>query len=222
MGLHPPLVVPTVKDWVLVQGFKKVKKTIWIPIVGGLSFGALSYLITVANITVRISEDLILGPWEIINTLSAAFFGPIGLLITELGLDISGYIYLINGTFPAPQDLYFMVGNYIAHVAAMFLVAFGYRFIYQRMKMPRLLAGWVLIMGIYYLVGVSLQVSLFNIAVPGLGATFIGYFSNVRLEFILVSVITSLILLALPKRYRKPQWYVPKNAPDQNVEVQNE
>jgi hypothetical protein len=177
----------------------RVKKTIWIPIIGGLSLGVLSFLITAANITIQISEDLILGPWEILNTISAAL-----------------------GVYPAPQDIFFMVGNYIAHVAAMLVVAFGYRFIYQRMKLPLLLAGWVLIMGIYYLLGVILSVILHNIAVPGLGATFIGYFNSVRLEFVIVAVITSLILLALPERYRKPQWYEPKQAPDQNVEVQNE
>jgi hypothetical protein len=199
-----------------------VKRTIWIPIVGGLAFGALSYLITVADITVRISEDLILGPWEIPNILSAALFGPIGLFITELGLDISGYLYLIRGVYPAPQDAYFMVGNYIAHSVAMLAVAFGYRFIYRRMSMPLLLAGWVLLMGIYYLVGVTLQVSLFNIAVPGLGASYSVYFSNVRLEFILVSGITSLILLALPQRYRKPQWVEPKQAPDLDNETPDE
>jgi hypothetical protein len=199
-----------------------VKKTIWIPLLGGLIFGALSYLTTVANLTIQISEDLILGPWEIFNILSAALFGPIGLLITELGLDISGYLYLIRGVYPAPQDIYFMAGNYIAHVAAMLLVAFGYRLIYQRMKMPRLLAGWFLVMGIYYLVGVILSAILHNIAVPGLGATFMGYFSNVRLEFILVSIITSLTLLALPKRYRKPHWYEAKKAPDQSVEILGE
>jgi len=187
-----------------------VKKTIWIPLAGGLIFGALSYLTTVANLTIQISDDLILGPWEVFNAISAALFGPIGLLITELGLDISGYVYLIRGVYPAPQDIYFLVGNYIAHIVAMLFVAFSYRFIYQRIKMPQLLAGWFLIMGIYYLLGVTLSVILHNLSVPGLGATYVDYFNNVRLEFILVTVITSLILLALPERYRKPQWYEPK------------
>lgn len=194
-----------------------MKKTIWIPVVGGFIFGSLSFLISAANITVQISEDLILGPWEILNTLSAAFFGPIGLLITELGLDISGYIYFIQGVYPAPQDIYFMVGNFIAHTTAMMMAAFGYRFIYQRYRMPRLLAGWFLIMVVYYLVGVTLQVTLFNLAVPDLGATYRVYFSNVRLEFVIVTVITSLTLAALPERYRRPQWYEAKNTSERKV-----
>jgi len=195
-----------------------MKKTITIPFIGGLIFGALSFLITAANITVQISDDLILGPWEIINTLSAALFGPIGLLITELGLDISGYVYLIGGVYPPPQDVYFLLGDFIAHSVSMLVVALGYRFIYQRMKMPRLLTGWFLVMGIYYLMEVPLAVTLFNIAVPGLHASYAVYFSNVRLEFILVMVITSLILVALPERYRRPRWFEPKDALDQNIE----
>jgi len=199
------------------------KKSIWIPIVGGLIFGALSFLTTVANLTVQISQDLILGPWEILNAISAALFGPIGLLITEFGLDISGYLYLIKGIYPAPQDIYFMVGNYIAHCVALLFVAFSYRFIYVRMKMPRLLAGWVLIIVIYYFVGVTLSVYLHNRAVPGLGASLIGYFSNsILLEFLLVMIITSLILLALPARFRKPQWYEPKQIQDQNGTMPDE
>jgi len=199
-----------------------MKKTIWIPLLGGFIFAALSYLTTVANLTIQVSEDLILGPWEVFNAISAALLGPIGLLITELGLDISGYVYFIRGVYPTPQDIYFLVGNYIAHIAAMLLVAFGYKFIHQRSKMPRLLAGWILLMGIYYLVGVTSSVILHNIAVPGLGATYAGYFSNVRLEFIIITVITSLILLALPERYRRPKWYEPKLTPAQNSEIQDE
>jgi len=199
----------------------KIKKTIWIPIVGGLVFGALSYLTTLANLTVQISEDLILGPWEIFNTLSAALFGPIGLLITELGLDVSGYLHIIKGVYPAPQDSNFMIGNYFAHIVALLFVAFGYRTIYQRLRMPGLLAGWVLVMGIYYLVGVALTVPLHNMAVPGLGASYAGYYRSVRLEFILVTVVTSLILLALPERFRRPQWYESKQTLNQNGEFSN-
>ena len=113
-----------------------MKKTIWVPIVGGLIFGALAFLISAASITVQISDDLILGPWEILNTLSAALFGPIGLFITQLGMDTGGYLYLIKGVYPAPQDAYFMMGDFIAHTVSMLVVAFAYRFIYQRLKMP--------------------------------------------------------------------------------------
>jgi hypothetical protein len=53
----------------------KMKKTISTPIIAGLIFGTLSFLISAADITITISKDLILGPWEIINTVSAVLFG---------------------------------------------------------------------------------------------------------------------------------------------------
>lgn len=198
------------------------RETLWIPIVGGLVLGALSYLTTVANLTIHVSEDLILGPWEVFNALSAALFGPIGLLITELGLDVSGYLHLIKGVYPSPQDIYFMIGNYLAHIVALFFVAFGYRYLYQRLRIPRLLAGWVLVMAIYYLVGVTLTVPLHNLAVPGLDASHTDYFSSVRLEFILVTLVTTLILLALPERYRRPQWYESEKPRDRGGEISHQ
>ena len=51
---------------------------------------------------------------------------------------------------------------------------------------------------------VSLAVTLFNIAVPGLGASYATYFKSVRLEFLIVTVNTALFLLGLPERYRRP------------------
>ena len=199
-----------------------IKKTIWIPIVGGLIFGALSFLISAVNFTISISDDLILGPWEILNTLSAALFGPLGLLITQLGMDTGAYFYLIKGVYPAPQDIHFIMGDYVAHVLAMLATAFGYRFFYTRVKMPFLLVGWVVTLIIFYTVLWFIQVPLFNAAVPGLGATFMGYLSSAIPEFITTSVITSLILLALPQRLRRPQWYESKQTLDRSGKILDE
>ena len=193
-----------------------MKKTIWIPIVGGLTFGVLAFLISAANITITISKDLILGPWEILNTISAALFGPIGLLITQFGMDSGGYLYLIKDVYPAPYDIYFIICEYTAHSMSLLVLMFCYRFIYTRMKMPLFLVGWSLTLGIYYVMLAVLQVSLYNIAVPGLGASYAVYFRNIPVELILIIVLTSLILLALPERYHKPQWYESKKVPEQN------
>ena len=197
----------------------KVKKTISRPIIAGLIFGTLSFLISAANITIAISKDLILGPWELLNTISAVLFGPISLLITQLGMDIGGYFYLIKGVFPAPQDVYFMICEYISHTLSLLVLMFCYRFIHQRMKMPFFLVGWSLSLGIYYVLLAVLQVTLYNIAVPSLGASYAIYFRNIPVELILIIFLTSLILLALPERYRKPQWFETKKASKQNSEI---
>jgi len=189
-----------------------MKKTIWIPIVGGLIFGALSFLISAANITIQVSQDLILGPWEIFNTISAALFGPIGLLITQLGMDFGGYLYLLKDVSTGSQNINFVICDYVAHSASLIIITFGYRFIYRRMKMPKLLVGWALTLGIYYIVLAIIQVFLYNIFIPDLEATYAFYFRNIPVELILIIVITSLILLALPERYRRPQWYESKSS----------
>ena len=195
-----------------------MKKTIWIPIVGGLIFGALSFLISAANITIQVSRDLILGPWEIFNTISAALFGPIGLLITQLGMDAGGYLYLLKGVTPETQNVYFIICDYVAHTASMLAIAFGYRLIYPRMKMPFLLAGWALILGFYYILLAILQVFLYNTFIPEVEATYMFYFSNIPVELALIIIITSLILLGLPVRYLKSQWFELKKAPAGNIQ----
>ena len=156
----------------------QVKKTIWIPIVGGLIFGTLSFLISAANITIQVSRDLILGPWEIFNTISAALFGPIGLLITQLGMDAGGYLYLLKDVSPESQNIYFITCDYVAHSVSLLAIAFGYKFIHTRMKMPLLLAGWALTLGIYYVMLAILQVFLYNTFVPEVEATYMFYFNN--------------------------------------------
>jgi len=198
-----------------------MKKTIWIPIVGGLIFGTLSFLISAANITIQVSRDLILGPWEIFNTISAALFGPIGLLITQLGMDTGGYLYLLKGVSLESQNVYLITCDYVAHSVSMLAIVFGYKFIYTRMKMPLFLVGWTLILGIYYvMLAIILQVFLYNTFVPEVEATYMFYFNNIPVELTVIIVITSLILLGLPARYRKPQWYASKKAPDQKSEFQ--
>jgi ABC-type amino acid transport system permease subunit len=137
-------------------------------------------------------------------------------LITQLGMDIGGYFYLIKGVFPAPQDVYFMICEYISHTLSLLVLMFCYSYIHQRLKMPLFLVGWSLSLGIYYVLLAVLQVTLYNIAVPGLGASYVVYFRNIPVELILIFVLTSLILLALPKRYRKPQWYESKQTLDQS------
>ena len=114
-----------------------------------------------------------------------------------------------------------MIGDFIAHSTSLLVVAYCYRFIHRRMKMPQLLIGWVLVVAIYYLMEVALAVTLFKIAVPALETTYTFAFNSVRIEFPLVTTITCLILLALPERYRRPQWVEAKNAPDLNRENPN-
>ena len=196
-----------------------MKKTIWIPIVIGLMAGGLSYLLGVADfrILVPLGEGASLGGAEIFGTLAAALGGPIATVITGLLNGVVGYL-ITRDVFPWPASLYMAGADLIAHIIAMLAAAFCYRFLHERAKkgLLALLAGWVLIVVIYYFVVLTpIQIFLLNTLVPGFGA-YMDFVSVIWPEFLATTVVTTLIWFALPVRYRRPLWYESKKAPDQN------
>jgi hypothetical protein len=187
-----------------------MKKTIWIPIVIGLMAGGLSYLIGIADfiILVPLGEGAGLGGAEIFGTLAAALGGPIAAVITGLLNGAAGYL-VTRDVFPWPTSLYMASADLIAHIIAMLAAAFCYRFLHERAKKRplALLAGWVLIVAIYYFVVLTpIQVFLVNTFVPGFGA-YMDFVSVIWPEFLITTIVTTLIWFALPVRYRRPLWY---------------
>ena len=196
-----------------------MKKTIWVPITIGLVAGGLSYLLGVADfrILVPLGEGASLGVAEIFGTLAAALGGPIATVITGLLNGVVGYL-ITRDVFPWPASLYMAGADLIAHIIAMLAAAFCYRFLNERAKkgLLALLAGWVLIVVIYYFVVLTpIQIFLLNTLVPGFGA-YMDFVSVIWPEFLATTVVTTLIWFALPVRYRRPLWYESKKAPDQN------
>jgi hypothetical protein len=197
-----------------------MKKTIWVPIVIGLMAGELSYLILVADfrILLPLGSGASLGGGEIFATLAAALGGPIAAVITGLLNGAGGYL-ITREVLPWPTSLYMAGADLIAHIIAMLVAAVCYRFLHERAKkkLPAQLAGWVLIVAIYYFVVLTfIQVLLLNALVPGFGA-YMDFVSVVWPEFLATAIVTTLIWFALPARYRRPLWYEPKQATDQNV-----
>jgi len=187
-----------------------VKKTIWVPIMIGLAAGGLIYLLGVAEfrIFVPLGKGAGLGGAEIFGTLAAALGGPIATVITGLLNGAAGYLVTRN-VFPWPTSLYVAGADLIAHIIAMWVAAFCYRFLHERAKKSylALFAGWTSIVAIYYFVVLTpTQVWLVNTLVPGFGS----YMDFVRViwpEFLATAIVTTLIWFALPARYRRPQWY---------------
>jgi len=202
-----------------------MKKTIWIPIVIGLMGGGLSFLILVANfrILVPLGEGASLGGTEIFGTLAAALGGPIAAVITALLNGAGGYL-ITRDVLPWPTSLYVASADLMAHIIAMLAAAFCYRFLHERAKKrtPALLGGWVLIVAIYYFVVLTpIQVLLINTFVPGFG-TYMDFVSIVWPEFLVTTIVTTLIWYALPAHYRRPQWVEAKQMPDQSGGIQGE
>lgn len=187
-----------------------MKKIIWVPIVIGLVAGGLIYLLGVAEfrILVPLGEGASLGGAEILGTLAAALGGPIASVITGLLNGAAGYL-ITRDVFPWPTSLYVAGADLIAHIIAMWAAAFCYRFMHERAKNSflALLASWVLIVAIYYFVVLTpIQVLLVNAFIPGFGA-YMDFVSVIWPEFLISTIVTTLIWFALPARYRRPLWY---------------
>lgn len=184
-----------------------MKKTIWIPIVIGLIAGGMNYLTTVVNFHIPIPGGYI-GAGEIFSTLTAALGGPVAVGIDGLVHGIVGY-GMIREVFPWPTPLHLVSADSFAHIISMLAAAFCYRFLHdQRSKNSlALIAGWALIVAMYYYAFLTpAQVLLLNSIIPGLVGTYMDLARITWAECFATIFITSLILLALPERYRKPQW----------------
>jgi len=199
-----------------------MKKAIWIPIVIGLMAGGLSYLVGIADfiILVPLGEGAGLGGAEIFGTLAAALGGPIAAVITGLLNGAAGYL-VTRDVFPWPTSLYMAGADLIAHIIAMLAAAFCYRFLHERAKKRplALFAGWVLIAAIYYFVVLTpIQVFLVNIFAPGFG-TYMDFVGVIWPEFLITTIVTTLIWFALPVRYRRPLWYEKPQTVTPNAET---
>jgi len=200
----------------------KVKKTIWIPIVIGIVFGSLILMVSEAQFVIPLGNNYSIGIGEILNTLSAALGGPIALIITVLVTGIGHYILNPN-LYADTQFVFIALADAFIHLVAMLVVAIiYYQVIYPRVrKIGIFFIGWWLTIGVYYyLVLLPLQVALLNYADPGYGATYPSFAKIFLPEFSGTAAITTLIWLALPARYRRPQWVMLKNAPRRSDEFQ--
>jgi hypothetical protein len=195
-----------------------MKKTIWIPLVLGITLGLLDFLSLGVHWVIRIANFGAIGPQEILVIISAALGGPLSGFVTNFLQELGMHIFLLKGDFPGQRllEVSISIADFIAHTLALFAVAYCYRFLYQRAKKAIIFfVGWILITVIYYILLLPLQSLLHNLLVPGL----LPLSTLVRgspLEFLMVAIISTLILIALPARYRRPLWYESKKAPEQN------
>jgi len=91
------------------------------------------------------------------------------------------------------------------------LIGYGYRFIFERMKMPVRLLPWAGIVIAYYILSspTSLTLQYFLLGdpvseiIPAILYSYQTYFPQAIFDIF----ITSLIFIALPARYLRPLWY---------------
>lgn len=194
-----------------------MKKTIWSPIVISLVFAFLGWLILIAGFNLPIPGlDAYVGVSEIFNLIAAILGGPITVVIGNILFGIFGYTLIVSNANPWPTSFYLTLADVVAHILSLMLVSICYRYFYERAKRYEqvkrnvlVIASWVLICIGYYIVLILFQVTFINLVLPGT-LTYSDLFTGTLPEILATTFVTTLILLALPKRYRRPLWYESK------------
>jgi hypothetical protein len=197
-------------------------KPIWRPLILGIASGLLSGVATLTGLSFLI-------PGIANNTVG--FYMALFLLAAALGGPLAGAIapalWVITSALFGPPDVKAVVtipatfwSNVIAVGTVVALVGLAYRFIFERVKMPARLLVWTGIVIACYVIGIpsSLIPQSYLLGDPPseiLPAVLYSYKTYIP-QAIFDVLITSLVFVALPARYRRPLWYDAKKAPAQD------
>ena len=182
-------------------------------IVVSLAFGGVALVVVLAELFVPIpGTGVVTDPREIFTTLGAALTGPVGGLII-------GVLAGIGEAFIGSPAERIPLASLLAHVAGGVWMGWAYKkLVFNHLQMPALVLGWAAIVAIFYFVfaipGFVIGQLLFYpeqyAAFYGEGASLIEAYltlsPGVVPEVLITVIITSLVMVALPRRYRRPLW----------------
>jgi hypothetical protein len=175
-----------------------MNKNIWTSLIVAVVFGLIVLTIVLASFTVPIpGTGVVTDPREIFVTIGSALTGPLGALIIGFFAGI-----MEPGGIP--------LASLLGHIAGALWIAFAYkRFVYERLQMPIRLAGWTVLVIIYYYVfvipGFVIGLTAFYGETDALGL-FMALAKGVIVEVLITTTVTTLALLALPPKYHRPLW----------------
>ena len=178
------------------------------PALTALAFGAAALLVVQARLTLEIPDTgVVTDPREIFTTTGAGLTGPLG-----------GLIIGILAGIREPDGI--ALTSVVAHVAGGLWMGLAYaKLVFRNLEMPWLLLGWAAIVVAYYYVfvvpGFALGLNLFHpkifAAEFGEGTSVLSAYGTlsrgVTPEVIFTTVFTTLVLVALPARVRRPAWW---------------
>jgi hypothetical protein len=175
-----------------------MNKNIWISLIVAVVFGLVVLTIVLASFTIPIpGTGVVTDPREIFVTIGSALTGPLGALIIGIFAGI-----VEPGGIP--------LASLLGHLAGALWMAFTYKkFLYERMQMPTRLVGWVVLVVLYYYVfvvpGFVIGLAAFYGEADPLGL-YVDIAKGVIIEVLITTTVTTLVLLALPKKYHRPLW----------------
>lgn len=181
--------------------------------VAALVFGVVALSIVLAELVIPIpSTGVVTDPRELFTTIGAALTGPVGGILIGILAGIGEFwMREPEGRIP--------LASLLAHITAGLWMGFAYKqLVYKYLRMPFLLLGWAAIVLIFYygfavpgfVIGQALFYGDFYIAFYGADASLWQAYkilgAGVLPEALLTTLITTLVILALPKKYRHPAW----------------
>ena len=188
-----------------------VKKTIWQPLVIGVALGLLAGTATATGLSFIVpgtDTDIAIGIFATLFLLAAALGGPLAGAIAPA-------FFVIIAAFIGPSDMKAILNipqvfwsNLFALGAIGALVGFGYRWIFERLKMPARLLPWAGIVIAYYVISLPSSIipqSYLLGDIDLLPAILFSYMTYLP-QAIFDIFFTSLVFIALPARYRRPLW----------------
>jgi len=171
-----------------------------------LVFGVLALAVVLGGLHIPIpGTGVVTDPRELFTTIGSALSGPVG-----------GILIGILAGIAEPGGI--QLASLLGHIAGCLFLGLAYKkLVYERLKTPLLYLGWAGLVFVYYLVpvvpGFTVGIATFY---PG---TYAEYFGEINVfqayltlaagaawEALLTATITTLAMIAMPKRYRRPLW----------------
>jgi len=176
------------------------------------AFGCTALLVILASFHLQIpGTKIVTDAREIFVLIGAALTGPIGGIV----------IGILAGLGDPNAELHFyIIAN---HVVGALWVGWAYkRLVHDRIRMPLMLLGWVGVVFVYYFVCLIPVVAVTKYLFPefflnilpephSFVQTLLVFYRGWLLEFILTTLMTSAVLLVLPRAARSPMWWTPKH-----------
>jgi len=192
-----------------------MKNTIWRPIVLGVVFGLLAGITTVTDLSFLIVDFVdnvnTIGFYVTLFLLAAALGGPLaGVIAPALWVTISALYGSpdMKAVITIPEIFW---SNIVGIGTTLALISIAYRLIFERVKMPLRLLPWVGIVIAFYLIAlpasIVLQYVLLNNPVADILPAIRNAYTTYIPQAIFDILFTSLVFVALPKRYYRPVWY---------------
>ncbi len=186
----------------LLNNFISIKS-----VLTAIFFGLVSMFTVLAGIHVYLPGSVsTTDPREIFNSIGSALTGPIGGII----------ISAISTLFAAPPE--YKTYIFFTHFISAIWIGWAYKkLIYDKYEMPMLAFGWIVLMIIYYLLSTEILIIASYFFIPSLYTELVGrqapfiqsslkYLYDYIPEFFFSTAISSLIIIALPFKFRKPLW----------------